>query len=69
MLVLFDLAESYKDIENSYGPDMVSVNRRFIKLTNIQIKYQQRTSHQQSCLGGVINPDWVNILYCHLITS
>ena len=42
MLVLFDLAESYKDIENSYGPDMVSVNRRFIKLTNIQIKYQQR---------------------------
>ena len=42
MLVLFDLAESYKDMKNSFEPDMVSVNSRFIKLTNLQIKYQQR---------------------------
>ena len=40
-----------------------------LQLTSRPILYIHITSHQQSCLGGVINPDWVNVLYCHLITS
>ena len=62
------------ELNQSFGKWMIYLVYRpvlpsLVNLHTVSCLATVLTSHQQSCLGGVINPDWVNILYCHLITS